>query len=103
VDAAACGATVGDLFGSAAGYWYGTAREPAGYGFCRGPGDRDALCPQGDALYFESIDRGAVTLARFDREWTLPTYKIARLLIIAFAVVSKGQWYQAPADDRRKP
>ncbi len=38
-------------------------------------------------LYFESIDRGAVTLARFDREWALPTYKIARLLIIAFAVV----------------
>jgi small-conductance mechanosensitive channel len=38
-------------------------------------------------LYFESIDRGTVTLARFDREWALPTYKIARLLIIAFAVV----------------
>ena len=38
-------------------------------------------------LYFESIDRGAVTLTRFDREWALPTYKIARLLIIAFAVV----------------
>ena len=38
-------------------------------------------------LYFESVDRGAVTLARFDREWALPTYKIARLLIIAFAAV----------------
>ncbi|HEU4342226.1 MAG TPA: mechanosensitive ion channel family protein [Candidatus Binatia bacterium] len=38
-------------------------------------------------LYFESIDRGTVTLARFDREWALPTYKIARLLVIAFAVV----------------
>jgi Mechanosensitive ion channel len=38
-------------------------------------------------LYFESVDRGAVTLARFDREWALPTYKIARLIIIAFAVV----------------
>jgi small-conductance mechanosensitive channel len=38
-------------------------------------------------LYFESIDRGSVALARFDREWALPTYKIARLLIIAFAVV----------------
>jgi hypothetical protein len=32
-------------------------------------------------LYFESVDRGTVTLARFDREWALPTYKIARLLI----------------------
>lgn len=38
-------------------------------------------------LYFESVDRGTVTLARFDREWALPTYKIARLLIIAFAVI----------------
>jgi small-conductance mechanosensitive channel len=38
-------------------------------------------------LYFESVDRGTVALARFDREWALPTYKIARLLIIAFAVV----------------
>jgi small-conductance mechanosensitive channel len=38
-------------------------------------------------LYFESVDRGTVTLARFDREWALPTYKIARLLIIAFAAV----------------
>ena len=38
-------------------------------------------------LYFENIDRGAITLERFDREWALPTYKIARLLIIAFAAV----------------
>jgi small-conductance mechanosensitive channel len=38
-------------------------------------------------LYFESIDRGTVRLARFDRDWALPTYKIARLLVIAFAVV----------------
>jgi len=38
-------------------------------------------------LYFESIDRGTVTLARFDREWALPTYKIARLVFIALALV----------------
>ena len=38
-------------------------------------------------LYFESIDRGAVTIARFDREWALPTYKIARLVFIALALV----------------
>ena len=38
-------------------------------------------------LYFESIDRGAVTLARFDREWALPTYKITRLVFIALALV----------------
>jgi len=38
-------------------------------------------------LYFDSVDRGTVTLARFDREWALPTYRIARLVIIAFAAV----------------
>lgn len=38
-------------------------------------------------LYFESIDRGTVTLARFDREWALPTYKIARMIAIAFAAI----------------
>jgi small-conductance mechanosensitive channel len=38
-------------------------------------------------LYFESVDRGTVKLARFDPEWALPTYRIARLLVIAFAVV----------------
>jgi small-conductance mechanosensitive channel len=38
-------------------------------------------------LYFESIDRGTITLSRFDREWALPTYKIARLVIIALAAV----------------
>jgi small-conductance mechanosensitive channel len=38
-------------------------------------------------LYFESVDRGTVTLARFDREWALPTYRIARVIIIAFGAV----------------
>jgi small-conductance mechanosensitive channel len=38
-------------------------------------------------LYFESVDRGTITLVRFDRDWALPTYKIARLLIIALAAV----------------
>ena len=38
-------------------------------------------------LYFEGIERGTLTLNRFDREWALPTYKIARMLVIAFAVV----------------
>jgi small-conductance mechanosensitive channel len=38
-------------------------------------------------LYFESVDRGTVAIARFDREWAMPTYRIARLIIIAFAAV----------------
>jgi small-conductance mechanosensitive channel len=38
-------------------------------------------------LFFEAMGQGTVTIAGFDREWASPTYKIIRLLIIAFAVV----------------
>ena len=38
-------------------------------------------------LYFAGIEHGTITLAGFEREWALPTYKIARWLIIAFAFV----------------
>jgi small-conductance mechanosensitive channel len=38
-------------------------------------------------FFFTGIDQGTITLANFDREWALPTYRITRLLIIAFALV----------------
>jgi small-conductance mechanosensitive channel len=38
-------------------------------------------------LYFAGIEQGAITLGKFDRDWALPTYKIARLGIIACALV----------------
>jgi small-conductance mechanosensitive channel len=38
-------------------------------------------------LFFVGIERGTVTLASFEREWAMPTYRLIRLLIIAFAVV----------------
>jgi len=38
-------------------------------------------------LYFSGLEHGTIALAGFDREWALPTYKIARWLIIAFALV----------------
>ena len=38
-------------------------------------------------LYFEGVERGTVTLANFEREWALPTYKIVRLLVVAFTLV----------------
>ncbi|QQS54371.1 MAG: mechanosensitive ion channel [Candidatus Competibacteraceae bacterium] len=37
--------------------------------------------------FFNSIDQGAIRLASFEREWAWPTYRIARLLVIIFAVV----------------
>jgi small-conductance mechanosensitive channel len=38
-------------------------------------------------LFFVGVDRGAVRIAGFEREWAWPTYKIVRLLAIAFTVV----------------
>ena len=38
-------------------------------------------------LYFAGVETGTIKLAKFDRDWALPTYKIARVVIIAFAVV----------------
>jgi small-conductance mechanosensitive channel len=43
--------------------------------------------PKLTRLFFEAIEQGTVTFSSFEREWALPTYKIARLFIIAFAVV----------------
>ena len=53
-------------------------------------------------LYFENIDRGAITLERFDREWALPTYKIARLLIIAFAAAVAYPYIISPVRARKR-
>jgi small-conductance mechanosensitive channel len=38
-------------------------------------------------LFFGAIERGSVKMAGFDPEWSWPTYRIVRLLVIAFALV----------------
>jgi small-conductance mechanosensitive channel len=38
-------------------------------------------------LFFEAIEHGTVTFAGFDREWAQPTFRIVRVLVVAFAVV----------------
>jgi len=38
-------------------------------------------------LFFAGVDRGAIRLAGFAREWAIPTFKLARMAIVAFAVV----------------
>ena len=38
-------------------------------------------------LFFASVEAGTVTLGKFDPEWAIPTYKIARMAILAFALV----------------
>jgi small-conductance mechanosensitive channel len=38
-------------------------------------------------FFFDAVERGTVTLARFDREWAAPTYRIVRVAVIAFGLV----------------
>jgi len=38
-------------------------------------------------IYFEAVHRGSVVLSGFDPDWALPTFKIVRLVVIAFAAV----------------
>ena len=38
-------------------------------------------------LFFEGVERQRVTISGFDPDWARPTYKIVRLLVIAFAVI----------------
>jgi small-conductance mechanosensitive channel len=38
-------------------------------------------------LFFETVGRGTVKLANFDADWAEPTYKIARIAIVAFGLV----------------
>lgn len=38
-------------------------------------------------LFFDSVAAGTVRLQNFDSDWAQPTYKIVRLLVVAFAVV----------------
>lgn len=38
-------------------------------------------------MFFESVERGTVTLSGFDADWSQPTYKIVRVFVIAFAIV----------------
>jgi small-conductance mechanosensitive channel len=38
-------------------------------------------------LFFDAIERSTVTLANFEPEWSQPTYKIIRVLVIAFGLI----------------
>lgn len=38
-------------------------------------------------LFFDGIENGAVTFAGFDPGWAKPTYRLVRVLVIAFAIV----------------
>ena len=38
-------------------------------------------------LFFSAIEHGTVTFAGFEREWALPTFRMVRVLVVAFALV----------------
>ena len=38
-------------------------------------------------LFFVGVEKGTITFANFDPDWAGPTYRIIRLLVVAFAVV----------------
>jgi small-conductance mechanosensitive channel len=38
-------------------------------------------------LLFGALEQGSVKLKGFDRDWSMPTYRIVRLLVVAFALV----------------
>jgi len=38
-------------------------------------------------MFFEEIERGAVAFENFDPDWAMPTYRLVRILVVAFAVV----------------
>lgn len=38
-------------------------------------------------LYFDAVERGTIHLPQFEREWSLPSYKIIRTLVLGVAMV----------------
>jgi small-conductance mechanosensitive channel len=38
-------------------------------------------------LFFRGIDQGTIVLANFDSDWSQPTYKIVRFLVVVFSIV----------------
>ncbi|HYN04804.1 MAG TPA: mechanosensitive ion channel domain-containing protein [Vicinamibacteria bacterium] len=38
-------------------------------------------------LFFDAVERGGVVLSGFDAEWAIPTYRIVRVVAVAFALV----------------
>ncbi len=39
------------------------------------------------SLFFDAVERGSITLKSFDRTWAAPTYRIVRLIMVAFGVI----------------
>jgi small-conductance mechanosensitive channel len=38
-------------------------------------------------IFFDGVGKGVITISNFDPDWALPTFKIVRVLLIAFTVI----------------
>lgn len=52
--------------------------------------------------FFDRVNRGWIRLSDFDREWAIPTYRIVRVLIIAFAIVVAYPYIPGSSSDAFK-
>jgi small-conductance mechanosensitive channel len=52
--------------------------------------------------FFDRVHRGWIRLSDFDREWAVPTYRIVRVLIIAFAIVVAYPYIPGSSSDAFK-
>jgi small-conductance mechanosensitive channel len=53
-------------------------------------------------LFFEAVERGKVSFASFEPEWAVPTYKLLRLGIVAFALIVAYPYIPGSASDAFK-
>jgi small-conductance mechanosensitive channel len=53
-------------------------------------------------LFFDAVERGAVTLAGFEHDWARPTFKIVRLLVILLGVVVAFPYIPGSSSDAFK-
>jgi small-conductance mechanosensitive channel len=53
-------------------------------------------------LFFEAVARGSVRFAGFEPEWGLPTYKLLRVAIVAFALIVAYPYIPGSASDAFK-
>ncbi|MCC6378990.1 MAG: mechanosensitive ion channel [Burkholderiales bacterium] len=53
-------------------------------------------------LFFDAVAKGRVTLKDFDPEWAEPTYKLMRLVIVAFAVIVAYPYIPGSSSDAFK-
>ena len=53
-------------------------------------------------LFSDGVAGGVVTIKGFDPDWAWPTYRLVRLLAIAFATAAKARWNRPTRASRRK-